>query len=347
MDEEPPLLFRYAPTLHSDDGSEIGFEGMEAIRRPYRQRARMVSIIRVVGILVSCIGMITLSTAYLLKPGFSALPVVAVFCSTTFFTLSPLLYASIRLSKGLPPLPNELQQCLDRLRSGEMVAMSGEQTVPTSQFGSPFAVMLTSDVDHDWVHSCDHRLRYFKKPVQLLVPATSHHPQTQCLAPDIPPPITSASTKLAEGDATGTAKAQQREERDDPAPDVKSSQTDWLKQLKWWQVVHGVPKMLSAEGFHGDNGKRVELAIRWGRVALRGKTSFNPGLTGAKKAVIEAIGRQIDENGKTMQTGLNGTASDEWIRQLLMGRYHDGRIKDHLMGRPHLPLDYKDSSADN
>jgi hypothetical protein len=347
MDEGPPLLFHYAPTLRYDDGSEIGFEGMEAIRRPYRRRARLVSAIRAIGVVLSWFGLITLGTAHLLKENFSALPAIAAFCAATFFTLSPLFYASMRVSIGLPPLPKELQKQLGRLQSGEVTSISGGHTVPTSQFGSPFTVMLTSDVDHDWVYSPDHRLRYLRKPVQLLFPTTSGHQQTQTVAPNIPTSIPFDSNNVAELDATGKANAEQREALENKTNDSKSSRTDWLKQLKWWQVVHGLPKMLSAEEFYGDNRKRVELAVRWGRVALRGKTSFNPGLTGAKKAVIEAIGRQLDENGKTMQTGLNGTASDEWIRQLLLGRYHDGRIKDHLMGRPHLPLDYTGSSSDN
>jgi hypothetical protein len=333
MDEDPVLLFRYSPTLSNDDGSEIGFYGMGAIRRPYLRRARLVDTIRTVGLVLSWIGLIAAGTAYVLTLGSSILFAKAAFTTTEFFTVSPLLYQWLRLTRDLPPLPKELTTLWGRLKSGEIVAARGSRVLATSQFRSPFAVLLSSDVDHDWDHAPDYRLKHVKRAVELGFPAISSQEEA----------VSNASKSSAVEKLETAETATVREETNN----VKHSQTDCLKRLRWQQVVYGVPTLVEAEAFHGDNKQRVELTIRWGRAPLRGKTSFKPGFSGAKQAVIEAIYRQRGRDGETLKIGQNGSDSDKWIKQLVVGRYHDGRTKDYLIGRPHFAFKQTSANSDN
>jgi hypothetical protein len=347
MNEDPILLFRYAPTLLNDDGSEIGFDGMEAIRRPYKRRAKLIGMIRTVGLTIACIALIVAGFLYVMKPGTAIFLTMGAFAAAAFFTLSPLLYVWTGLTRDLPPLPNELERLLVRLKSGKVVALCGSRTIATSQFRSSFAVLLTSDVDHDWAYAPDHRLKYLKQPIELRLPANSSRKEAVSIAPPIDVRTVDESTKVIDSSKVEKLATADPAAAQEKSTSVKNSQTDWLKRLKWQQVVYGVPALLNAEAFHGDNKRRVELAIRWGRAALRGKTSFKPSFSGAKRAVIEAISRQRDSNGHTFKIGLNGSDSDEWIKQLLVGRYHDGRIKDYLIGRPHFAFESTGAKSDN
>jgi hypothetical protein len=340
MEVDRKTLHRHAPTLRDDEGNEIGFEGMEKIRQPYRRRAVITSWIRNVGLIVSWTALIIAAVAHLVKPSISVFLPISAICVVAAVTLSPLLYPWIGIARGLPPLPLELAKLLADLKSGTAKAEASDTAVLTSQFHSPFAILLSSDIDSDWALVPDHRMRCLKEPISLCFPTKSAD-QLANKAEAINGKQTH-ETNRTDGQngtvETGTALK---------TSTTRAPKTTWLKEVRWQVVVHKMPLIIKQEGFEGDNAIRVSLARRWARAVLRGKTKNKAGLAAAQKVVIEAIQKRLGDNGMPMRVGLNGTNSAEWIKQLLIGDYHDGRIKDFLTGSPRLSLDSVTSHMNN
>jgi hypothetical protein len=329
MDVERNPLHNYAPALHDDDGNEIGFEGMEKIRQPYRRRAVIVALIRSIGLTLSWIALIIAAITYLVKLSLSVFIPIVAFGFVAFFTFSPLLFPWLRLAEGLPPLPLELGKLLSDLKYGTAKAEAGDAVVLTSQFHSPFAVLLSSDLDSDWAMVPDHRLRCLNKPISLRIPpkpaeqsstavtqpTTEAEPNDGQLAPEANQTdnhVDGEHMTVAEAKASGISK-------------TRTPKTTWLKEVRWRVAVHKIPIIIRQEGFEGDNAIRVNLALRCARAVLRGKTKEKAGLAGARKVVIAAIEKRLGENGLPMRLGLNGTDSAEWIKQLLIGDYSAAR----------------------
>jgi hypothetical protein len=211
---------------------------------------------------------------------------------------------------------------------------------------------MTSDNDTDWAYVPDHRMRVAHQPTTLRI-------QTGLVEGSAPLPV------VREAPPTAEVAKQQPESAPDNGPKVstdrppsppstfksKSSDTGWLRDLTITQVAINLPKMLEAEACTDDNATRVEIAIRLGRVVLRRKhnkmnksVTLRPGpkrqsgLNTAIETVEAAIRKRKGKDGLLLRAGLNGTDSSGWIQQVLLGTCRNGRIKDHLMGKPHLPF---------
>lgn len=95
MTEEDQLLHRYAASLNDDNGNPIGFVGMEDIRQPYRARARLLSALRIICLIV--LGSVFIRTAiqFVAGNGTSIIGPLMAFCAIVAAYFSPLFYGRL------------------------------------------------------------------------------------------------------------------------------------------------------------------------------------------------------------------------------------------------------------
>jgi hypothetical protein len=336
MSKHRQTFSEYAASLIEPEDGQSRFGALEAIRVPYRKRAKIVALARAIVLIAFGIVTTLAGLRYAIAPDLSALaPLssVALFLAAYF---SPKFYSQLGVDRGLPPLPFKLQTLIESLSRGDVRSSANRTAVPSSYYLSPFAILLTSDIDDDWALVSDHRLRVLKHPVELDMKSLD--------TPGMPNPAHNAHP-----DGGDAAKQEAKEEALAPnhsrdaagqhtSKNQRKNSPDWLRSLTWRQMKYNLPTALEAET--SDKRKRllVSLALRHGRAALRGHTKQDKGLAGAIKAAVNALQSQVDENGNPLKLGLNGSDSDDWIKPLLLGTYFSGRIKDCLQGKPQLPL---------
>lgn len=336
MDEHRFPLSQYAASLVEPKDGQSRFETLEAIRAPYRKRAKMLALARAIALIV--FGAVTILTAirYALAPGISAFAPLSAAALSLAVYLSPKFYKQLGVDRGLPPHPSKFRQLFKKLGHGDFRSTANTMAVPSSHYLSPFAILLTSDIDDDWALVPDHRLRILKHPVELdfksLEIALARTSEAFANTGD------DAAAKLAASEETTDQTLSHAGANQQAQKSQRKNSADWLRSLTWRQMKYNLPTALDAETRNKGKRLRISLALRHGRAALRGHTKHDMGLVGAIKAAVEAIERATDETGNKLKVGLNETDSSEWIKQLLLGTYGSGRIKDCLQGKPQLPL---------